>query len=60
MFGGSDNDTTELQEQILQEYDMGIRDENQIASNCDCSASYVRQTLNEYRDGGDGGGGGLL
>lgn len=49
MFGGSDQDTTKLQDCILQEYDMGVSNPNQIAANCDCSESYVRETLNEYR-----------
>jgi len=51
MFGGSDGDTTKLQDCILQEYDMGISNPKQIAASCDCSESYVKQTLNEYREG---------
>jgi redox-regulated HSP33 family molecular chaperone len=53
MFGGSKDETTKLQDRILSEYDMGVSNPNQIAANCDCSASYVRETLNEYRSGWD-------
>lgn len=49
MLGGRDEDTTKLQDCILQEYDMGVSNANQIAANCDCSESYVKETLNEYR-----------
>ncbi len=60
MFGG-DNDTTKLQDRILSEYDMGVSNPNQIAANCDCSESYVKQTLNEYREGwNDDSGFGIL
>jgi hypothetical protein len=44
MFGG-DNDTIKLQDCILSEYDMGVSNPIQIAANCDCSESYVKQTL---------------
>lgn len=50
MFGR--DSPTELQDQILR-----IADRNpdmtpkQIAHRCDCSASYVRETLDEYRSG---------
>lgn len=59
MFGGQNDDTTKLQDSILQQYDMGVSNPNQIAANCDCSESYVKTTLNEYRknwneDGGLG------
>lgn len=49
MFGGVDDETTKLQDCILNEYDLGVRNPNQIAANCDCSESYVKETLNEYR-----------
>lgn len=49
MFGGHNDDTTKLQDCILREWDMGVSNVNQIAANCDCSESYVKQTLNEYR-----------
>lgn len=49
MFGERDDDTTKLQDSILQEYDMGVSNPNQIAANCDCSESYVKSTLDEYR-----------
>lgn len=60
MFGGGDQDTTKLQDRILEQYDFGVTDPNQIAADCDCSASYVRETLNEYRSGWDDNSGGLL
>lgn len=50
MFGGKDDDTTKLQDSILREYDMGVSNPKQIAVNCDCSESYVKTTLNEYRE----------
>jgi hypothetical protein len=61
MFGLGGNDgPSELQEQILKTYernpDAGPKE---IASMCDCSASYVRETIDEYK-GGFGGGAGLL
>ncbi|MBV0922941.1 hypothetical protein KTS45_01895 [Halomicroarcula limicola] len=49
MFGGSNNDTTKLQDQILQQWDMGVSNPKQIAANCDCSESYTKETLNEHR-----------
>lgn len=49
MFGRRDDDTTKLQDCILEQYDLGVDNPNQIAANCDCSASYVRETLNEFR-----------
>lgn len=57
MFGGRNDDTTKLQDSILGEYDLGVTNPKQIAANCDCSESYVKETLNEYRpnwDEGDG------
>ena len=53
MLGGNNQDTTKLQDCIIEQYDFGTVDPNQIASNCDCSASYVKETLNEYREGWD-------
>lgn len=48
-----DDGKSELQRQILQAYDRnpdaGLKE---IASICNCSASYVRETLNEYRSMG--------
>lgn len=58
---GSDRDTTKLQDQILNEYDLGVQNPKQIAANCDCSESYVKETLNEYREGwNDDSGFGIL
>lgn len=60
---GQDN-PSELQQDIL---DTARRNPDagpsEIASICDCSESYVRETLNEYGRPSDpfgGGGGGLL
>jgi hypothetical protein len=53
MFGNGSDDTTKLQDCILNEYDMGVTNPNRIAANCDCSESYVRETLDEYRSGWD-------
>lgn len=55
MFGGQgDEDTTKLQDCILETYDSMVHPSgiNEIAAHCDCSESYVRETLNEYRSGG--------
>lgn len=60
MFGGKNDDTTKLQDAILQEYDIGVSNPKQIAANCDCSESYVKQTLNEYRENWDKDGFSLL
>ena len=49
MFGSPKDDTTKLQDCILQEYDMMNQNPKQIAANCDCSESYVKEILNEYR-----------
>lgn len=49
MFGGGNDDTTKLQDSILSEYDLGVTNPKRIAANCDCSESYVKETLNEYR-----------
>jgi hypothetical protein len=49
MFGGADDDTTKLQDCILRQYDSMVNDPRQIASNCDCSVSYVKETLNDHR-----------
>ena len=57
MFDDRSKDTTKLQDHILEQYDFGVTDPNQIAADCDCSASYVRETLNEYREGWDEDGG---
>jgi hypothetical protein len=51
MFGFGGRDTTKLQDCILDKYDMVIRNPKQIADYCDCSESYVKQTLDEYRSG---------
>lgn len=53
MFTGRDDDTTKLQDCILGRYDMGVKNPKQIAADCDCSQSYVRETLDEYRSGWD-------
>ncbi|SFS00503.1 hypothetical protein SAMN05216559_2369 [Halomicrobium zhouii] len=60
MLGGRDGDTTKLQDCILEQYDIMTTNPKQIAANCDCSESYVKETLNEYRpdwnkSGGDFG-----
>jgi hypothetical protein len=60
MFGSTDEDTTKLQDKILREYDMGVSNPKQIAANVDCSVSYVRTTLDEYRSGWDDEDDGLL
>jgi transposase len=61
MFGGHDDDTTKLQDCILEQYDLVGTNTKQIAANCDCSESYVKQTLNEYREGwNDDSGFGIL
>jgi len=59
------DDLSELQRDIINTYDRNPdAGAAEIASMCDCSESYVRETLNEYRDGfGSSGGfgtGGLL
>jgi len=58
MFGDS---PSELQEDILavarRNPDMSTK---HIADRCDCSTSYVRETLNKYGGPGVGSGGGLL
>jgi hypothetical protein len=60
MFGGRDTDTTKLQDCILEQYDFGTTNPKRIAANCDCSESYVKQTLNEYRSGWNEDDGGFL
>jgi hypothetical protein len=61
MFGGHSNDTTKLQDCILEQYGLVGANPNQIAANCDCSESYVKETLNEYREGwNDDSGFGIL
>lgn len=57
MFTGGNDNTTKLQDTILREYDMGITNPKQIAANVDCSVSYARETLDEYRPGWDDDGG---
>ena len=50
MFG--DNDASDLQQQILHVYDQNPDMEPKyIADWCDCSTSYVHQTIKEYRSG---------
>jgi len=54
------NDMSELQQEIVQTYDRNPdAGPSEIASMCDCSESYVRETIDEYR-GGFGSGGGFL
>jgi len=60
MFGFGGSDTTKLQDCILNKYDMMIRNPKQIAAQCDCSESYVKKTLDEYRSGWDNGGFSIL
>ena len=48
---GGGSDETDLQNCILGRYDIGMTDPKEIADYCDCSVSYVRDVLNEYRDG---------
>ena len=46
------DDMTELQREIVQAYDRNPdADAKAVASMCDCSESYARETINEYRDG---------
>lgn len=52
---GLDDGPTDLQQQILNAYDRNPdAGPEALASICDCSQSYVRETINEYR-GGFGG-----
>lgn len=53
IIGDRDEETTKLQDSILREYDMGVSNPKQISANCDCSESYVKETLNEYRENWD-------
>lgn len=47
-----DDDKSNLQQEILNVYDRNPdAGPTEIASMCDCSASYVRETINEYRSG---------
>lgn len=46
---GSDDGPTDLQQQILNAADLMGHDVSAIASECNCSESYVRETLREYR-----------
>lgn len=49
MFG---NQPSRLQEQILTVYDRNPdMTASQIAQRCDCSTSYVNETLREFRSG---------
>lgn len=60
MIGGKD-DTTKLQDCIIEQFDLVSTNPKQIAANCDCSESYVKETLNEHRPNWDQGDGlGLL
>lgn len=56
------SDATQLQKDILRTFDRNPdMDAKAIARACDCSPSYVRETLKEYRPNDYGGGsGGLL
>lgn len=46
------NSPTDLQQKILNTADRNPdMSAGQIASTCDCSASYVRETLDEFRSG---------
>lgn len=53
MFGLGNDDTTKLQDRILNEYDLGVTNPKQIAANCDCSETYAKETLNEHRPNWD-------
>jgi hypothetical protein len=58
MFG--QDEPSELQREILTVHDRNPdAGAQEIASICDCSASYVRETIDEYR-GEFGGMGGML
>lgn len=49
MFG---SDASNLQQEIIQTYDRNPdMSPAQIANTCDCSTSYVRETLKEFRGG---------
>lgn len=68
MFNNPPNDDkTDLQRDILRVHDQNPdAGPKEIASICDCSESYARETINEYRGGNNdpfglgGSGGGLL
>lgn len=50
-----DDDKSDLQRDILEVYDINPNMEpKHIADKLDCSASYVRETINEYRSPGGG------
>jgi hypothetical protein len=56
MFGS--NNMSDLQQEIVQTYDRNPdAGPKAIAQMCDCSTSYVRDTIKEYRGGFDSGGG---
>lgn len=51
-FDPLDEKKSDLQKEILRAADRNPdMTPKQIADTCDCSASYVRETLNEYRSG---------
>jgi len=55
------DDMSELQREIVQTYDRNPdAGPKSLANMCDCSESYVRETINEYRGGFGGGLGGFL
>jgi hypothetical protein len=55
------NDKSDLQQKILRVWDRNPDiDAQGVARKCDCSASYVRETLKEYRPNEYGNSGGLL
>lgn len=62
MFEDPFDDKSELQREILQKYDQNPdAGPKEVASMSDCSESYARETIKEYRDGFGGGlGGGLF
>lgn len=61
MFGNSGGGLSDLQREILRVYDQNPdAGANEIASICNCSASYVRETIKDHRGGFGGGGGGLF
>jgi|APHM01.1.fsa_nt_gi hypothetical protein len=57
---GGGSDETDLQNCILERYDLGMTDPAEIADYCDCSQSYVREVLNDHRSGWKDNNSGIL
>lgn len=53
LFGGGQDQPSDLQREILDVYDINPdMQPKHIADRVDCSTSYVRETINEYRNSG--------